>query len=75
MRLRRQGREGDFYNVSSGSDEVDSNGFPHAWFHSSLPSHPEGFPLVRHSCSWFWGVGGGGGDVRALYSVVKTRKI
>jgi len=43
---RLLGREGDFYNVSSGSDEVDSNGFPHAWFHSSLPSHPEGFPLV-----------------------------
>jgi hypothetical protein len=38
--------KGDFYNVSSGSSEVDSLGQPYGFFVRAMPGQPLGYPVV-----------------------------
>jgi Polycystin cation channel len=38
--------EGDFYNTSRGSPEVNSLGFPYGFFRRAVPARPLGYPVV-----------------------------
>ena len=40
------GREGDYYNATSGSSDLNINGFPNMFFPRDLQGAPDGFPLV-----------------------------
>ena len=39
-------RIGDFYNATTGSPEINTQGFPHAHFQRPVPGYPAGYPVV-----------------------------
>ena len=45
-RLFMEANEGDYYNTTAGSSEVDSFGYPYGFFKRKVTGHNPGYPVV-----------------------------